>query len=292
LTTRPARARRLVLLALLLAFAVVAVVVVPRLWDRYGDRLFSSDRCTVTVDGVSRELTAEQTENAAIIVAIGQSRGLPPRATVIALATSLQESDLRNLAFGDRDSIGLFQQRPSQGWGTPEEIADRHYAAGAFYDALLAVDGWETLPLTEAAQAVQRSAFPEAYAQHEDEAIAWNAGLRGEAGPTAVTCRLGGNDGADGAVEAFLDRLADDYGTSVFASSGAAGEATVDVVVRSRSNVPVDALAAWSVASAKSLRVDSVAVCGWTWTRGAGEWASTEKSDCDADAVVVTLRLG
>src|SRR5262245_60768023 len=89
-------------------------------------------------------LDPAQMANAATIAAVGIRRGMPDRAVVVALATSLQESKLRNLAGGDRDSVGLFQQRPSQGWGSREEIADPRYAAGKFYAALMRVRGWET----------------------------------------------------------------------------------------------------------------------------------------------------
>ncbi|MFI7523799.1 C40 family peptidase [Micromonospora globbae] len=115
---------------------------------------------------------SEQTANAAVIVAVGAELNVPPRGWVIALATAMQESGLRNLPSGDRDSIGLFQQRPSQGWGTPAQLRDPRYTAGTFYHALLAVDGWQAMAVTDAAQAVQRSAYPGAYAKWEDDAIA------------------------------------------------------------------------------------------------------------------------
>jgi murein DD-endopeptidase MepM/ murein hydrolase activator NlpD len=90
---------------------------------------------------------------------------------VIAIATALQESVLTNLPFlgarNDHDSVGLFQQRPSQGWGTPQQLMDPQYSSRKFYERLLTVKGWQTMPLTKAAQAVQRSAFPDAYAKHE-----------------------------------------------------------------------------------------------------------------------------
>ncbi|MBG0567526.1 M23 family metallopeptidase [Actinoplanes aureus] len=110
-------------------------------------------------------------DNAAIIVAVGQQRQLPPRAWVIAVATAMTESSLINVRSAvDHDSLGLFQQRPSQGWGTPQQLVDRVYAAGKFYDALLKIKGWEKLALTVAAQKVQRSDYPDAYAKHEDDA--------------------------------------------------------------------------------------------------------------------------
>ncbi|WP_433221849.1 M23 family metallopeptidase [Dactylosporangium sp. CS-047395] len=119
---------------------------------------------------------AEQRGNAARIAAVGARRGIPVRGWVIAVAAAIQESGLRNLgdlgAANDHDSLGLFQQRPSQGWGTPQQLLNPEYAAGAFYDALLRVPGWQALPLTRAAQAVQRSAYPDAYAKWEADATA------------------------------------------------------------------------------------------------------------------------
>ena len=100
----------------------------------------------------------------AVIAAVAQRRGLPPRAVTIALATAIQESKLRNITYGDRDSVGLFQQRPSQGWGNREQILDPAYAANRFYDALVRIEGYEDMRITEIAQRVQRSAEPKASA--------------------------------------------------------------------------------------------------------------------------------
>jgi hypothetical protein len=107
----------------------------------------------------------EQLANATTIYQVSVTLALPPYAAQIAIATALQESSLYNLNYGDRDSLGLFQQRPSQGWGTPAQIMDPVYASTKFYEALVKVHNWQTLPLTQAAQAVQRSAFPDAYAK-------------------------------------------------------------------------------------------------------------------------------
>ncbi|MET9427881.1 MULTISPECIES: C40 family peptidase [unclassified Streptomyces] len=114
----------------------------------------------------------EQIPNAKVIVATGVQMRIPARGQVIALATALQESGLRNLPHGDRDSIGLFQQRPSQGWGTREQILDPVYASTKFYKALTSVKDWEHMPLTVAAQKVQKSGYPDAYAKHEPLATA------------------------------------------------------------------------------------------------------------------------
>src|SRR5262249_56016679 len=99
-------------------------------------------------------LSGEQARNASVIVAVGERMRVVVRGWVIGGATALQESDLVNITGGPDDSLGLFQQRPSQGWGTPEQIMNPDYAAGTFYERLVAVPGWQRLSLTEAAQAV------------------------------------------------------------------------------------------------------------------------------------------
>jgi hypothetical protein len=108
----------------------------------------------------------EQLANARLIIDIGNQRRVPRAGLVIAVATALQESRLRNLRGGDRDSIGLFQQRPSQGWGSPRQLSRPAYQTQKFYDKLLTIDGWQQMRVTEAAQAVQVSAYPKAYARH------------------------------------------------------------------------------------------------------------------------------
>jgi hypothetical protein len=114
-----------------------------------------------------RALGHKQKANAAIVIETAARLGLPTRAAVIGVATSMQESQLRNLNYGDRDSLGLFQQRPSQGWGTRKQILNPKYSARKFYQGLETISHWKRLPLTRAAQAVQRSGFPDAYAKWE-----------------------------------------------------------------------------------------------------------------------------
>ena len=129
--------------------------------------------CTAAPGGApvnTRDLTAAQLGNSQVIAQVGVEMNVPMPGETIAIATALQESDLQNLDYGDRDSLGLFQQRPSQGWGTPAQIMNPSYAAGQFYKQLLRIPGWRSMPTTQAAQAVQRSAFPDAYAKWQDEA--------------------------------------------------------------------------------------------------------------------------
>ena len=135
--------------------------------------------CTADVGATHAQIDIEQARWVTLMSAIAQRRGLPPRATTIAIATAFQESKIHNIDYGDRDSVGLFQQRPSQGWGTRAQLMNPTYAINAFYDALVKVNGYETMVITDAAQRVQLSGFPGAYAQHEDYARALASALRG-----------------------------------------------------------------------------------------------------------------
>jgi len=183
------------------AVLVVAVVVGVRVYDRVGP-LLTNEECEASVDGHTVTLTLEQAENAALMTAISVQRGLPARAATIAIATATQESKLYNVEHGDRDSLGLFQQRPSQGWGSEEEILNPYYSINAFYDALTRVDGYEAMVVTEAAQEVQRSAYPEAYADHEADARVLASALTGNS-RAAFRCTVDGDASED------RDRLKD-----------------------------------------------------------------------------------
>jgi murein DD-endopeptidase MepM/ murein hydrolase activator NlpD len=168
-----------------------------------GAAVSSTTDCATPVDeppvstASSSDLDAEQMANATRIVAA--VRGYPatsnePYAAVVAIATAMQESTLRNLDYGDRDSLGLFQQRPSQGWGTPEQVRDVEHATRSFLERLVLVAGWETMPLTQAAATVQRPAeeYAGLYARWEELAhdvvgMLWTQ-TPASATPTATTC--------------------------------------------------------------------------------------------------------
>ncbi len=284
----------------LAALVVVAVAVLaamylgPRLVDRYGDRLFSTSSCTVSLGDNTHTLSAEQANNAALITATSVQRGLPARAATIALATAIQESDLRNLDYGDRDSLGLFQQRPSQGWGTIEQITDPYYASNAFYDALVKVDGWQTLEVTVAAQAVQNSAFPQAYADHEPEARLWASALTGNSGLAAVTCSHADVEPTHGAASVYADRVLADWGNGVSVQVGADTEGNPVVSLDYPSIELRSALASWSVTAAGEFNIADVRWCGTVWTRESAQWATDAalESEVDCGATDVTVTFG
>jgi hypothetical protein len=219
--------------------------------------------CTVT-SGSGRApyaFTPDQAQNATIIAAVGIQRGMPDHAVTIALATALQESHLMNLPYGDRDSLGLFQQRPSQGWGTSSQILDPTYAATAFYEHLAQLPGWESMPVTEAAQLVQGSATPNAYAQWESESRALAIATTGER-PAGLSCQLSGFGGAKPSSAALATAVATELGPHALAAppSTKAGWQ----------------FAAWAVAHAYNYNLTSVSYRGqqWSWNSTATTWAA------------------
>jgi len=162
----------------IIAIVLVACIGVPMLL--ISAVLGGSGGCTPTYPNASGQpgigrWDREQVSIAATIVHVGLAKGVPRWGWVVALATAMQESGLRNLPHlgnnNDHDSIGVFQQRPSQGWGTPQQLADPAYQAGKFYDKLLTIPGWQQMPLTEAAQAVQVSAYGSEYAKWTGDAV-------------------------------------------------------------------------------------------------------------------------
>ena len=220
--------------------------------------------CTTKVGGMTVVLTDEQARNASLIAAIAVQRGMPAHAATIGLATALQESKLYNLRGGDRDSVGLFQQRQSQGWGTRRQILDPVYATNAFYDALEKVPDWTSLPVTKAAQEVQRSGFPEAYAVYERDARALASALTGYSA-AAFWCHLPAPDrtatpGARRAAD-LRQALEPAFG-SVDIGVGTGGRMELAV-----SSAPRGwALASYLVAHAQQLGLAKVGYRGHEWT--------------------------
>ena len=218
-----------------------------------GDKTSS---CRVDLDQSSYKLELDQAQHATTIAAVGKRLGLADHAVTVALAAALQESNLHNLAHGDRDSLGLFQQRPSQGWGTPDQVMDPAYAAAAFFTHLEKVNGWETLPVTTAAQEVQRSGAPDAYARWEPEATTLAIALTGER-PAAFTCR-GKTPKASTAAPSLQTTMTAELGpTDLTATFAVARGWTV---------------ASWLVGHAAHFGISAVTFDGHRWTPSSGKW--------------------
>jgi hypothetical protein len=208
-------------------------------------------------------LDLEQAANATTIAAVGKRLGLPDHAVTVALAAALQESKLYNLSYGDRDSVGLFQQRPSQGWGTHDQILSPRYAATAFFTHLTKIANWENLPVTDAAQAVQISAGPDAYARWEAEARVLAQALTGEV-PAAFTCRTPGKPPTPAQASAQnADMVA-----ALTADVGAPG------VGAPVSEAHGWLVAGWLIAHAPQYAVATVTFGGQRWSGRAGKWAA------------------
>ncbi len=262
-------------LAALAAFTVLAGVGIVLVIKQIGDGFTLprvSRSCVTEADG-QVELSPEQMANAATIAAIGVQRGLPERAVIVALATAFQESQLRNLAGGDRDSVGLFQQRPSQGWGTPEQIQDTRYAATQFYAALEQVRGWEKMRVTDAAQTVQRSAFPEAYEKWSEDSTVLTRALLGQF-TGAVACTVSREPAlrGDAATEALLRGLKLDWGVS----RDAASPATTGLTLTAQDERQGWRYAHWLVSHANDHGVQRVRFDDLEWTAADGRWKSAE----------------
>ncbi|HEX5561264.1 MAG TPA: hypothetical protein VFX52_06445 [Nocardioidaceae bacterium] len=262
-----------------LSLALVAGLVV--LFNRGVGPLPDPEGCQARVGGVVVDLTTEQAENAATIAAVAVGRGLPARAASIALATAMQESKLRNLDHGDRDSLGLFQQRPSMGWGTAREIRDPYYAANRFYDALVKIDGYQSMRITEAAQEVQRSGFPEAYQDHAADGRALASALTGYSpgrfGCVARPATVGSQQPGAGGLTPRARRVRRAL-EHVFGPQQAGGLAeqgrTLDLLVRPAATAQDRrqgwAMASYLVAQADRLHIARVVFDRRSWRSGTG----------------------
>lgn len=280
--------------------------------------LLQPDQCTAEVNGRTVTLTLEQAENAALITAISVERGLPARAATIALATVYQESKIYNLDAGDRDSAGLFQQRPSQGWGSYEQVTNPVYSANAFFDALEKIDDYESMRVTVAAQEVQRSGFPEAYADHEADARVLASALTGNS-PNAFSCRLSGtpDEKSDRLTDVGLTKRADAVRrevTGVFGSPPLGGfdpdgvstghmpgsahydGRAVDIFVRpisTANNIRGWAIAHYLVAQADRLDIKTVIFDDRIWTAGSRSgdgWRDYDPPSSSGDIAILEHR--
>jgi hypothetical protein len=263
--------RRIAAAVAVVALVVVGVVVGARALLHSLSTTSTSESCTIG----SYEIDTQQAVVTSQMVGVVINRQLPERAAVLAIAAGLQESKLRNLASGDgdRDSVGVLQQRPSQGWGSIEELGDVHFATGAFLTALVKLPNWQTMPLADAIQAVQISADGSAYAKHEPEAQALADAFMGTT-PAAITCSFPKPTQVATPAQVSASLITDlpvnpPSTTSDSISVPGAGWAT----------------AAWFVANADRLGIQSVDYANRNWTRDK-TWKS---SSAGSTAVVATM---
>lgn len=273
-------------IVVIVAFAVLIASIVTYIATHNGEQeeaVKPEQGCLVSVDDFTTNLTWEQSVNASVIVGESIRRGLPARAATIALVTAYQESDLRNLDYGDADSLGLFQQRPSQGWGTADQIMDPWYSAGKFYEALVKVDDWESGVINDVAQAVQRSGHPEKYAQHEPKGRAWASALTGFS-PAAVSCIDRADNAADPAV--LTDFIATVWGDAVSVTTSDAGA----LLISTADDTTSWAVAQLAVMRGQDLGMTSIQAVDQSFTISGDEYAYWQPAEAAAAPVVVNLR--
>jgi hypothetical protein len=240
-------------------------------------------RCVATAGSGSVTVDLDQAHYASIIAGLSIRRGLAPRAASIALATAYQESGIRNLDYGDRDSLGLFQQRPSQGWGTAKQVRDPYHATNRFYAALVKIDDWETRDITEVAQKVQRSGHPDAYRDHEADARVLASVLTGQS-PGGLSCLDRRNKAGNAA--GIATAMGKTFGSLVDRRSGSV------VSVAATSSRLAWAYAHFAVANAAYYGVTTVRVGDRQWqtdTFNLPTWADASPA-LDAEAVEITVR--
>lgn len=292
MTARPRRSIGFTLLVVVVVLAVGIGTVVAL--TRSGRATFADDGCTAVVNGTSAQLDPDQARWASIIVAGSIKQTLPPRAATIALATAFQESSMANLDYGHADSVGLFQQRPSQGWGTVKQIMDPYYASARFYAGLAKVPNYLDLSVTDAAQLVQRSAYGDAYAQHETRARVLASAMTGQT-PAAFTCTTAHSDPTWTAGQ-VMTNLTSSFGDRVRTAAAPGG---VVVTVPASQGTAAErerirwAVAQWAVANTAQAPISTVATNGQLWTRADGDngWR-VEPGQPAAGSVTIAFTAG
>jgi hypothetical protein len=250
---------------------LIAAVVVLGLYLAYQrvTPLLTGSGCTAAGDGQPVALGTGQAGIAATIAGVAQRDDLPARAVTVAYAAALQESKLRNLTYGDRDSVGVFQQRPSQGWGKRSELENPVYATSKFFGALAKIPGYQRLPIYQAAQDVQRSADGFAYQQYQLMAAHMAVAFTGQ-DPHAVWCWYAQKIGGTARTGAASTGL-----TQAFGPQRARASADPGLMVQVPGVRQGWAMAAWLVSHAQQYQISYVAYAGYRWTAtdGTAGWA-------------------
>ena len=278
---RPSWRRPLIALGVVIVIAgliAVGAYVAYNAYGRYVNRLLTVPGCQAGTGVNAIGLDFGETADAATIAGVAARERLPREALTVAYATALQESKLENPSYGDRDSVGIFQQRPSEGWGSRAQLEDPAYAARAFFGALVKIPGYAKLPVDVAAQDVQRSADGAAYEQYAQSGAALATDLT--ATPHAVTCWYDpASQAASEGVSAKLNlRGALSGFADAFGRPGADGAVTSVSVARAGGSAVISAArgdgwtaANWLVANASSYGITQVSYGGYQWTAGLNE---------------------
>lgn len=223
--------------------------------------------CMAGAGGTAVQLDPSQAAIASTIAGVAARQQMPAKAVTVAYATAFQESGMENLGYGDRDSLGVFQQRPSQGWGRPDQIKDPVYATTRFFKALTKISDYPQMPVYQAAQAVQRSADGSAYEQYAQVSSVMSTAFTG-AKPHQVTCwyNVGGHPGRAAGFAAAARALTATFGAP--ADGGVLSSASpARSGIKIRTNQPWT-VASWLVTHAAAYGITQIRCNGYSWTAG------------------------
>jgi len=247
---------------------VIALAAAGYLLLRQNKPLLIGSGCEAGRGAAAVALDPEQAAIAATIAGVAHRRSMPPHAVMVAYAAALQESKLHNLSYGDRDSVGVFQQRPSEGWGPAWRLKDPVYASTRFFRALATVPDYLHKPVYRAAQAVQRSADGYAYIQYQPEAAALAADFTGHSA-RAVWCWSAAPTPANANLTAARQGLAHAFGPISSHRAATPGDDPVMLVPTPRPTLGW-AVAAWLVTHASSYGIHDVRYAGFQWRAASG----------------------
>lgn len=247
---------------------VIAALLAAYLIATRGKPILTGSGCQAGTGGSAVSLDTEQAAIAATIAGVAHQRAMPTRAVVVAYAAAMQESKMHNLTYGDRDSVGVFQQRPSEGWGPARKLMNPVYATTRFFEVLATVPDYVRKPVYTAAQAVQRSADGYAYYQYQPEATRLATDFTGHSAH-AVWCWSGGPDPGKANLVAARRALDDTFGRVRSHPLSSPGDAPA-MLVKTPHPVLGWAVAAWLVTHAGSYGIRDVRYAGFQWQESAG----------------------
>jgi hypothetical protein len=295
---RPSWRRPLIVLGVIIVIAgliAVGAYAAYNAYGRYVQRLLTVPGCQAGTGANAIGLDFGQAADAAAVAGVAARDHLPREALTVAYATAWQESKLENLDYGDRDSVGIFQQRPSEGWGSTAQLEDPAYAAGAFFGALVKIPGYAKLPVDVAAQDVQRSADGSAYEQYAQSGAFLATDFT--AAPHALTCWYDPtSQAASNGVSAKLNLSAALRGfADAFGKPRAGGAVTSVSVPRAGGSAVISAArgdgwtaADWLVANASSYGITQVSYGGYQWTAGLNETSWQAESGATGTRIVAS----
>jgi hypothetical protein len=272
----PAKSSKRVPKAGLVLLVIIGLTVVGYLVVKKAGPLLTGSGCQAGTGQAAVPLAPGQAAIASTIAGVAHRQALPPRAVVVAYAAALQESKLQDLSYGDRDSIGVFQQRPSEGWGPAAKLKDPVYASTKFFRALVGVSGYLHQPVYKAAQAVQRSADGSAYIQYQEEATVLAAGFTGHSAHD-VWCWPGGPGPPKADLSAAHQALVHTFGPMGSHRVATPGDAPTLSVAAAHPALGW-AVAVWLVTHADAYGIHQVSYAGFRWRAVSGHHGWTRDS--------------